>query len=129
MGGNTLLHLASRAPERVEAMVIISSTMHFPEPARAIMRQTMHEGQSVADWLLHDPTDMSFTAADLSKITARTLVIYGDRDPLYPVEMGVAIYRAIPNAQLWVMPNAGHGDIFGDHKAAFVTTALRFLRG
>jgi pimeloyl-ACP methyl ester carboxylesterase len=128
MGGNTLLHLASRAPERVEAMVIISSTMHFPEPARAIMRQTMHEGQSVADWLLHDPADMSFTAADLSKITARTLIIYGDRDPLYPVDMGVAIYRAIPNAALWVMPNAGHGDIFGDNKAAFVATTQRFLR-
>ena len=128
MGAGTLLHLATRAPERVEAMVIISSTMHFPEQARAIMRQTMHEGQSVADWLLHDPTDMNFTAADLSKVTARTLVIYGDRDPLYPVEMGVSIYRAIPNAALWVMPNAGHGDIFGDTQPTFVATAMRFLR-
>jgi pimeloyl-ACP methyl ester carboxylesterase len=129
MGGNTLLHLATRAPERVEAMVIVSSTMHFPEQARAIMGQTMHDGQPVSDWLLHDPSDMNFTAADLARITARTLVVYGDRDPLYPVEMGVAIYRAIPNAALWVVPGGGHGPVFGDQKDAFVETVWRFFRG
>ena len=128
MGGNALLHLATRAPERVEAMVIVSSTMHFPEPARAIMRQTMHDGQPVSDWLLHDPTDMNFTAADLGRITARTLVVYGDRDPLYPVEMGVAIYRAIPNASLWVVPGGGHGPVFGVTRAAFVDEVTRFFR-
>jgi pimeloyl-ACP methyl ester carboxylesterase len=38
--------------------------------------------------------DMNFTAESLSAIAARTLIVYGDRDPLYPVEMGVAMYRA-----------------------------------
>lgn len=33
--------------------------------------------------------DMNFTPASLARITASTLIVYGDRDPLYPVEMAV----------------------------------------
>ena len=39
MGGNILLHMATIAPSRIEAMVVVSATMYFPEGARAIMRQ------------------------------------------------------------------------------------------
>lgn len=37
-GGMTLLHMATSQPERVEAMVLVSATTHFPAQARAIMR-------------------------------------------------------------------------------------------
>ena len=37
-GGNVLLHMATRHPERVKAMVLVSATTHFPEQARPIMR-------------------------------------------------------------------------------------------
>ena len=37
-GGNVLLHLATRHPERVTALVLVSATTHFPEQARPIMR-------------------------------------------------------------------------------------------
>ena len=72
--------------------------------------------------------DMNFTASSLSKITAATLIVYGDRDPLYPVEMAVEMYRAIPRSALWVMPNGGHGPIFFDAANQFAQTALAFLR-
>jgi pimeloyl-ACP methyl ester carboxylesterase len=39
MGGNILLHMATLQPERIEAMVVVSATMYFPEQTRAIMRQ------------------------------------------------------------------------------------------
>src|SRR5271154_6353198 len=39
MGGNTLLHMATMQPHRIEAMIVIAATMYFPEQARAIMRQ------------------------------------------------------------------------------------------
>jgi len=38
-GGNVLLHMASKQPGRVKAMVLISATSYFPAQARAIMRQ------------------------------------------------------------------------------------------
>jgi pimeloyl-ACP methyl ester carboxylesterase len=72
--------------------------------------------------------DMNFTPPSLGRITARTLVVYGDRDPLYPVEMALAMYRAIPRSALWVEPNGGHGPIFAD-PAHFAQKALAFLRG
>ena len=52
----------------------------------------------------------------------------GDRDPLYPVEMAVDMYRAIPRSALWVVPKGGHGPIFFDAAPQFGQTALSFLR-
>ncbi len=72
--------------------------------------------------------DMNFTPPSLSRITASTVIVYGDRDPLYPVEMGVAMYRAVPRSSLWVVPNGGHGPVFADAAAQFVQTALAFFR-
>ncbi|HKV03801.1 MAG TPA: alpha/beta hydrolase [Candidatus Acidoferrales bacterium] len=152
MGGNILLHMATLEPHRIEAMVIVSATTHFPEQARAIMRQVpsadrqppqeweamrkrhkLGDEQIVAlwDWMrgMKDSyDDMNFTAPALSRITASTLIVYGDRDPLYPVEMAVEMYRAIPRSALWVVPNGGHGPVFMDAAAKFAQSALAFFQ-
>jgi pimeloyl-ACP methyl ester carboxylesterase len=57
------------------------------------------------------------------------LIVYGDRDPLYPVEMAVEMYRAIPHAALCVVPGGGHGPIFREATPAFVEAALAHLHG
>jgi pimeloyl-ACP methyl ester carboxylesterase len=74
-------------------------------------------------------TDMNFTPPLLSTITARTLIVHGDRDPLYPVSLAMEMYAAIPRSYLWVIPNGGHGPIFGEMAVSFIETALAFLRG
>jgi pimeloyl-ACP methyl ester carboxylesterase len=71
--------------------------------------------------------DMAFTPPLLGTIAARTLVVHGDRDPLYPVEQAVELFRGIPNASLSVVPGGGHGPIFGEQAAPFVKTATAFL--
>jgi len=73
--------------------------------------------------------DVSFTQPHLATIGAETLIVFGDRDPLYPVSLAFELYRAIPKAYLWVVPNGGHGPIFGDAAAQFGSTVLRFLGG
>src|SRR5271169_2248113 len=152
MGGNILLHMATLQPERIEAMVIVSATMRFPEQARKIMAAVPEaEQQPAAEWeamrkrhhlgneqiralwkwtrsLIDSYDDMNFTPATLSRITASTLIVYGDRDPLYPVEMAVEMYRAIPRSALWIVPNGGHGPIFFEAAPLFAQTALAFLR-
>jgi len=152
MGGNILLHMATLQPERIEAMVLVSATMYFPEQARAIMAQVpgaadqppqeweimrkrhkLGDQQIVALWdwargMKDSRDDMNFTPQSLSKITASTLIVYGDRDFLYPVEMAVEMYRAIPRSALWVVPNGGHGPVFFDAAAQFAQTALAFFR-
>lgn len=152
MGGNTLLHAATLQPDRIEAMVLVSATPYFPEQARALMRQVPVETQPEAEWramrerhphgdeqilalwraqraLADSHDDVCFTPPSLARIKARTLLVQGDRDPLYPVELTLEMYRAIPRAALWILPEAGHGPIFLDAAPAFTRTALAFLRG
>ena len=71
---------------------------------------------------------MSFTPPHLATIQARTLIVQGDRDPLYPVELSVEMARAIPQSSLWIVPNGGHGPVIGERWPEFVKTAAAFLR-
>jgi pimeloyl-ACP methyl ester carboxylesterase len=71
---------------------------------------------------------MDFTPPQLARIQARTLIVQGDRDPLYPVELSVEMANAIPNSSLWIIPNSGHGPIFGERWPEFLTAASVFLR-
>ena len=140
MGGNILLHMATMQPDRIEAMIVVSATMYFPEQARAIMRQIPspdnHKHGDLQTTKLWDWTrgledsydDMNFTPPSLSRVTALTLIVYGDRDPLYPVEMAVAMYRAIARSFLWVVPSGSHSPIFGDAAPQFAQTALKFFQ-
>jgi len=150
MGAKTLLHMATQQPGRIDAMVLVSATPYFPAQARAAMAQLSVEAFSNAEWatqrqrhvhgddqirmlfdrmrgLKDSHDDMAFTPPLLATITARTLIVHGDRDPLYPVELAMELYRAIPSSSLWVVPNGGHGPIFGTLAALFVQTALAHL--
>jgi pimeloyl-ACP methyl ester carboxylesterase len=71
---------------------------------------------------------MNFTPPYLSTIQARTLIVQGDRDPLYPVEISVEMAKAIPRSSLWIVPNGGHGPIGGERWPEFTKTAAAFLR-
>lgn len=150
MGAKTLLHMATLRPDRVDAMVLVSGTPYFPAQARAAMEQVSVDAFSDADWatqrqrhahgddqirmlfeqmrgLKDSYDDMAFTPPLLGTIAARTLIVHGDRDPLYPVELALEMYRAIPSSALWVVPNGGHGPIFGAMAGPFVETALAHL--
>ena len=72
--------------------------------------------------------DMNFTPPYLSTIKARTLIVHGDRDPLYPVEVSVEMANAIPRSSLWIIPNSGHGPVIGERWPEFLKTAAAFLR-
>ena len=72
-----------------------------------------------------DCSGMNFDAPMLSTITARTLIVHGDRDPLYPVELAVELYRAIPNARRG--PELRARPDLGEQAAPFVRTATAFL--
>jgi pimeloyl-ACP methyl ester carboxylesterase len=151
LGAKTLLHVATEQPSRVERVVLVSATPYFPEQARAIMREmtpdnrTDAEWQQMRQWHTHGDeqiralwrmahafkdsyTDMNFTPPLLSTITARVLIVHGDRDPLYPVHLAMELHAAIPKSYLWVVPNGGHGPIFGNMTAQFRDTSLAFLR-
>jgi len=144
--------MATQQPARVERMIPVSAPPYFPAQARAIQatfsEEMLPENDRRAMRLRHvhgeeqiqalfaqarlfavNHHDVNFTPALLSTITADTLIVFGDRDFLYPVSIAFELHSAIPRSYLWVVPNGGHGPIFGPHAPAFVTTAIAFLRG
>jgi pimeloyl-ACP methyl ester carboxylesterase len=149
-GGNVLLHMATKKPARLKAMVLVSATPYFPAQARLIMSQyadslpeqqwetlrRRHPGGDAqikailasSKAFANSYDDMNFTSPYLSTIQARTLIVQGDRDPLYPVEISVEMAKAIPQSRLWIIPNGGHGPVMGDRWPEFLQTASAFLR-
>ena len=146
-GAKTLLHMATQQPDRIDAMVIASATPRFPPQVRPIMAGMSADGLSDIEWaalrtrhvhgddqirLLYEMVrgfatshdDMAFTAPTLATIAARTLIVHGDRDPLYPVEMALELYRGIRNSALWVIPYGDHGSVWADRASEFATVSL-----
>jgi len=151
-GGLALLHMATLQPARIDAMIVVSAPPYFPAQARAIQAQlteaALPESERAALRVRHmhgeaqiqtlfenvrafatDFDDVSFTPPKLATITARTLIVFGDRDFLYPVSLAFDLHAAIPKSHLWVVPNGGHGPVFGPHAPRFAQSALAFLRG
>lgn len=153
MGAKTMLHVATMQPERVEAMVLVSATPHFPPQLREeaakytreafenltedernfLRKRHVHGDEQIL--ALYEMTrsfatshdDMAFTKERLGGITARTLIVHGDRDPLYPVEMAIELFRGIAGSSLWIVSNAGHGPVFGAMAQPFAAAALAHL--
>jgi len=149
-GGITALHMATITPARVAAMVPVSAPTRFPDQARAIQRiyseamltdaervrmRQRHAREGQLELLFSqvhafaDGDDPNFTRTDLATITADTLIVFGDRDPLYPVSIAVELHQGIARSWLWVVPNGGHGPVFGSAAPLFVETVLAFFRG
>lgn len=151
-GGMTLLHMATQQPERVEAMILIGATIYFGEQAREIMRgrhpdsipaerwehlrrSYAHGDEQIRSMLRNfyefkdSYEDMNFTGPLLSTIRARTLIVHGDRDEFFPVEIPYRMYENIPKSYLWIIPNGGHGPVGGAMRPVFERAALEFLGG
>lgn len=155
-GGITLLHMAAQQPQRLEAMVLVDGPHYFGPEARKIAREdtwellkpevqefyrTLHPGgQKQVENIFKQYNELSNTDEHiapevLATLPVRTLLVWGDRDPAFPVEMPLEMYRSLPNAALWVIPWQGHTplwpDLGGDAKVAarFVEIVRDFLAG
>jgi pimeloyl-ACP methyl ester carboxylesterase len=149
-GGITLLHLATRNPERLSKMIVVAATTGFPEQARAILqsaamdtlppdvlasfRKCAARGEPQVRALVDQfrafgfsTDDTDFQAADLGKITAKTLIVHGDRDLFFPVSIPVGMYAGIKDAALWIVPNGDHSPTAGAAPEDFMQTAEGFL--
>ena len=64
--------------------------------------------------------------ADLASIHQPVLAINGESDKMVPTKNTVDLDRRLPNSQLVLYPDAGHGGVFQFHED-FVKQALEFL--
>ncbi len=151
-GGMALIHMATMDTSRIKSMVLIGATSYFPEECRAEM-----SSYKVADWekykwmnkhvsrgeeqikkliyqfneLSNVYDDMNFTPDHLKKIKCPVLIIQGDRDEYFPIDIPVEMYKSIPNAYLWILPNGQHiPPIWGSKwSTIFSDITMDFLNG
>ena len=87
--------------------------------ARISPRAFRAQLKAIHAWGRQGPTD-------LSVIRQPVLVVNGDSDRMVPSSNSVDLARRLPNSELVLYDDAGHGGIFQYHDA-FVAKALEFL--
>lgn len=152
-GGIICLLLALRRPDLIAKMVPLSANFHYNgiSPAMLGMMQAfsvdmikMMLPEAVAAYENYSPdgpehfpvmfektksmflSQPTLTVDDLAKISLPTLVMAADRD-LMTIEHTAALFQAIPNAQLAVIPGATHELAF-NRAEDVASVALRFLQ-
>lgn len=153
-GAMTLTHMATMDSTRIESMVLMGSTSYFPESSRVqqstakfetlneewlnMMKAWQPRGETQIRSLLAQfrnfadtYDDMNFTPPYLSTIKTPTLLIHGDRDVHFPVDIPVTSYKSIPNCYLWIVPNFGHSPITKESiwDSAFLSVINQFFSG
>ena len=129
-GGMTMLRVARYAPELVRAMVIDSATYRVPPEARIFykppeslspkLQQYYREANEVLgpeyglflantfyDFRLPE-CDINIPLESLRQIQAPTLVMSGDRDFFFTVDIAIDMKQTIPNSELFVFPDTRH---------------------
>lgn len=142
--------MAYQKPGKIKSMAIVSAAPYFPRETREIMKQFTVAGKTEQEWaamrnihfhgdeqiqMLWEQArefsesydDMNLTSEMLTQIKTKTLIVQGDRDPIYPIELTIEMYKSIPDAYLWIIPNGGHVPITETSIKEFITYLDNFL--
>jgi pimeloyl-ACP methyl ester carboxylesterase len=109
MGGVVAIRAALRHPDKVQRLVLVATSGGVDVAGlggadwRAGYRA---EHPAAARWITDDRPDHT---ADLSTVTAPSLLLWGDRDPISPVAVGEHLASLLPNATLRVLAGGTHG--------------------
>lgn len=151
-GGFITLYIATLRPDLVKRLLVVGGMVYYSTTTRRVMTSLGEPGKNpivkLEDLIkLHGKQkgtqiawqfwhfrklygDPSFTPDVLSTITAKTLIIHGDNDPIAPVSNAWEMYQNIPQAHLWIVPNGGHLPHVGLIKQAeFLRQVQDFLQG
>lgn len=130
-GGMTLIHMATMDSTRIKSMVLVGATSYLGESDREFKKNLTFE-TIPESWLTnmrtHQPggdsqikillelfratayvyDDMNFTPPYLSLIKCPTLIVHGDKDGFFPIEIPFEMHKSISNSFLWIIPNGEH---------------------
>lgn len=145
MGGQIAIYVAAMEPERISGLVLACASgllkTSFYRTALQLPRAAFVGRKRFLPRILFDaaragPVNLWRSTNDLlknnvqdilPKITAPTLVVWGERDPLVPLPLGRLLAEKIPHAALEVIPRAGHV-VMVDAPARFNALLLEFMK-
>jgi pimeloyl-ACP methyl ester carboxylesterase len=152
-GAITLLYFARQYPERIRSLILAGAQYTNDERTLALLAKMTPERipMRLPAWAaqlaeLHDthhwpgywqqlmrqmqplwPVQPDLTLDQLAEIVAPALLIAGERDGFGHIDQQVAMRRAIPHAELCILPAAGHA-VLNDQPQLFQLAALDFLK-
>lgn len=108
-GATVALVTALRRPNLARKVVLVCGVFHHTGWAPGVIPPSLDglEGFEAKLTAMHHVSP-ALTEADLKELPNRTLVMVGDDDEV-ELEHAIAMYRALPNAELAVVPGTSHG--------------------
>lgn len=140
-GGITAIEMAMRHPDKVIRFASTGANL-WPD-STALLPAVWKDEKNYFDSLQHkiwttpqeknnwkifmlDWLQPNIPLAALQKIQCPSLIISGDHD-LINLEHTITIYRNIPKANLWILPNSSHGTLI-EYPAEFCSKVDGFFR-
>lgn len=134
MGGYVGMYLAKHYPEKVRRIITLATKYHWDEATAAkevkmldpekiqqkipSFADTLKERHAPNDWreVLKKTADMmlalgcdnTLKAEDYTSINIPALLLIGDRDKMITLEETIAVYKALPYAQMGILPDTQH---------------------
>ncbi|MEO9803477.1 MAG: alpha/beta hydrolase [Reichenbachiella sp.] len=142
-GGDVLLQLSSLSPETVETMAVIGSNANwnaqdYPDMLETFTYNNIEEFAWIRDFhsggeeqiklIIEQLANYNFKMSDdeLRKITARTLLILGDREQI-TIQSVMDLHEKLAHSALWIIPDTGHYAHTGENKDEFIRISKKFL--
>ena len=139
-GGIIALELAMRHPEKIRRLASTGANL-WPDSTALLpglwkdekkyfdsqtgkAKITSEEKNSWKVFML-DWEQPNISLASLRKIQTPSLIISGDHD-IIRIEHTVRIFQNIPKAELWILPDSGHGTLI-EHAMEFCETVDKFF--
>jgi pimeloyl-ACP methyl ester carboxylesterase len=108
MGGIVAVRVALRNPDKVRRLVLVATSggVDVARLGGSKWRTGYRESHpAAARWITDDRPDHT---EEIPSITASTLLLWGDRDPISPIAVGEHLAALLPNAVLRVIPGGTH---------------------
>lgn len=140
-GGRILLNLCSKKPEKLKTLILLDSAGIY-EPTKKkkivaalakigaplkkipLLNKVFHRLTGTTDYS-KAPANMKKTLVnmlesdknlDLSKVTTRTLILWGKKDTVTPPRQATKLYESLPNADLKFYTNWTHAPYISSPK-------------
>jgi pimeloyl-ACP methyl ester carboxylesterase len=113
-GATVALHAALRRPDLARRVVLVAGVFHRDGWAPGVIEDEIAAANGgnvtplAAKLARMHAGEPGLTAADLARVTSRTLVMAGDDDEV-TLEHAAALYRGLPDAELAIVPGTSHG--------------------
>jgi len=142
-GGDVLYQLALINPSLIESMVTVGSLGSWsikdhPEIENSFTYETAkdypwikgaHKTDEQVRIMFEQFKNYSIRLSneDLEKIKTNVLIVAGDNDQGVPLTEVLRSRKYLPNSDLWIIPNVGHGGHDAENKESFVHVSKIFL--